>query len=188
LISLDYPYNDKDTGEFSMTDINKIPPDVKWKLASGCAARLPALYDAAFREIVGKRYDEIEQVVWMELSRTVFEVVHTLSLPTGSAEDLAETLRTVMIVLFGPGFKSESLRVSEDRAVIVVKRCPLIDEGATLGTGGARTFHKCMALTLTAVPHLNKKYSARFVRTMCDGDRQCEIKIGESEDPAQKSP
>ena len=40
-----------------------------------------------------------------------------------------------------------------------------------------------MALTLTTVPILNKGYSARFVRTMCTGDRQCEIKIEEIKQP-----
>jgi hypothetical protein len=45
-----------------------------------------------------------------------------------------------------------------------------------------------MALTLTSVPHLNKNYSARFVRTMCaGGDRQCEIKIGTREELGDKS-
>ena len=169
-----------------MTEINRIPDSVKWKIASENAGRLPALYDAAFREIVGKRYDEIEQVIWMELSRTVFSVAHTLNLPVESAEDLAETLRTVMIILFGPGFRSESIRVSDDRAVIIIKRCPLIDEGTTLGNGGERTFGKCMALTLTSVPHLKKNYAARFVRTMCSGDRQCEIKIGAAGNTEQK--
>jgi hypothetical protein len=38
-----------------------------------------------------------------------------------------------------------------------------------------------MALTLTTVPSLNKKYTARFVRTMCVGDRQCELKIEAAE-------
>ncbi|WP_321508284.1 hypothetical protein [uncultured Methanoregula sp.] len=171
-----------------MADISSIPDDVKWKLASGYAARLPALYDAAFRDVVGKRYNEIEQVIWMELSRTAFDLAHTLSLPVGTAEDLAETLRTVMIVLFGPGFKSESIRVAEDRAVIVIKRCPFADEGAALGAGGTNTFRKCMALTLMTVPHLNKNYTARFVRSMCgEGDRQCEIKIGVSGDLDKKS-
>jgi hypothetical protein len=40
-----------------------------------------------------------------------------------------------------------------------------------------------MALILTAVPQLNNNYSARFVRTMCTGDRQCEIKIYEVKKP-----
>jgi predicted ArsR family transcriptional regulator len=166
-----------------MADINKIPDDIKWKIASENAARLPALYDAAFREIVGKRYDEIEQTIWMELSRTAFSIAHTLSLPVGTAQDLAETMRTVMILLFGLGFKSETLKVGEDRSVIIVRRCPFIDEGTALGAGGARTFHKCMALTLASVPHMNKEFGARFVRTMCDGDRQCEIKIAKAEEP-----
>jgi hypothetical protein len=40
-----------------------------------------------------------------------------------------------------------------------------------------------MALTLTAVPLLNNKYTARFVRTMCTGDRQCEVKIEKKPEP-----
>jgi hypothetical protein len=38
-----------------------------------------------------------------------------------------------------------------------------------------------MAFTLTAIPGLNTRYSVRFVRTMCTGDRQCEIKIEPAE-------
>jgi hypothetical protein len=45
-----------------------------------------------------------------------------------------------------------------------------------------------MALTLTTVPLLNKGYSARFVRTMCMGDRQCEIKIEEVKKPDTNEP
>jgi hypothetical protein len=171
-----------------MAGISRIPDEVKWKIASENAACLPAMYDAVFREVVGERYDEIEQVIWMELSRTVFDIARTLSLPVGSAEDLAETMQTVMIILFGPGFHSESLKVADDRVVIVVKRCPLIDNSTALGNPGRHTFRRCMALTLTSVPNLNKDYSARFVRTMCGGgDRQCEIKIGTSAELGEKS-
>ncbi|MDD4137393.1 MAG: hypothetical protein PHT99_05800, partial [Methanoregula sp.] len=53
--------------------------------------------------------------------------------------------------------------------------------GASFGAGSP-VFRRCMAFTLTSVPLLNKKYSARFVRTMCTADRQCEIKIAEAED------
>ena len=44
-----------------------------------------------------------------------------------------------------------------------------------------------MALTLTAVPLLNKNYTARFVRTMCTGDRQCEIRIEKKPEPQDKA-
>jgi hypothetical protein len=41
-----------------------------------------------------------------------------------------------------------------------------------------------MAFTLTGIPRLNREFSARFVRTMCTGDRQCEIKVAKSEAPS----
>jgi len=164
-----------------MEDHRNIPDATKWRLAAECAAQLPAWYDAAFRPVVGERYNEIEQEIWMELSRSITDIARNLKLPTGNARDLAETLRTVMVILFGPGFRNESIDVAEDAAVIVIKRCPLLDQGCPVGADGASTFHKCMTLTLTAIPLLNKNYSARFVRTMCAGDRQCEVKISRNE-------
>ena len=67
--------------------------------------------------------------------------------------------------------------------MVLVKRCPLPASNLDRGAGDPSTFHKCMVLTLTTVPLLNKGYSARFVRTMCTGDRQCEIKIEEVKQP-----
>jgi hypothetical protein len=40
-----------------------------------------------------------------------------------------------------------------------------------------------MVFTLSGIPRLNKDCSARFVRTMCTGDRQCEIKVTKSKTP-----
>jgi hypothetical protein len=158
-----------------------IPDDVKWRISTEFAARLPALYDKVFRPTVGDRYDEMEQEIWMEVAKIAFSTAKNLSLPLATPPDMAETLRTVMIILFGPGFKSETLEVADDRAVILVKRCPLLDMGMDNGTDGNRTFRKCMALTLTSIPQLNGNFSARFVRTMCTGDRQCEIKIARTD-------
>ena len=165
-----------------MKDPRDIPNETKWRLAAGYAARLPVLYDAAFRPVAGEKYDEIEQEIWMDLSRTAFAIARDLTLAVGTAQDLAETMQVVMVILFGPGFRIEALNVSADRSVILVKRCPFLEqEGASFGAGSP-VFRRCMAFTLTSVPLLNKKYSARFVRTMCTGDRQCEIKIAEAED------
>ena len=38
---------------------------MKWRIAADFSAQMPARYDRAFRSIVGKRYDEIEQEIWM---------------------------------------------------------------------------------------------------------------------------
>jgi hypothetical protein len=169
-------------------DLKSIPDEVKWRLAAQLAALLPALYDRAFRGVVGEKYDEIEQEIWMDLSRMAFDIARDLSLPTSNAGELAGSLRTVMGILFGPDYKSETLELSKGGAVVLVKRCPLPASSLERGGEDVATFHKCMVLTLTTVPLLNKGYSARFVRTMCTGDRQCEIKIEEVKKPDTTSP
>jgi len=160
-----------------MSDLKSIPDDVKWRLAAKLAALLPALYESALRDVAGDRYDEIEQGIWMEISCVVDDIVRNLSLPVGNAGELADSLRTVMTILFGPDYKSETLEFSNDGAVVLVKRCPLPERCQDAKQGDTSSFQRCMALTLTTIPHLNKKYSARFVRAMCTGDRQCELKI-----------
>ena len=166
-----------------MAGLGSIPDEVKWRIAAEFSATMPALYDRAFRKKVGEQYDEIEQEVWMEAATILPDIVKSLSLPVGTAQELAETMRTVMVILFGPEFTSETLEVSKEGAVILVKRCPLIAAGYASGTVGERTFRKCMAFTLTGVPRLNTEFSARFVRTMCTGDRQCEVKVAKRKPP-----
>lgn len=166
-----------------MADLNSIPDETRWRIAAEFSATMPALYDHAFRETAGERYDEIEQEVWMEAAKIIVDIAKSLSLPTGTAQDLAEAMLVVMVILFGPEFKSEALEVSKDGAVIIIRRCPLLLNGSDIGTDGERTFRKCMAFTLTGIPMLNRDFSARFVRTMCTGDRQCEIKVGKGGPP-----
>ena len=167
-----------------MAGLNDIPGEVRWRIAAEFSARLPALYDAAFRPVAGVQFNEIEQEIWMELARTSLAIARDLSLPTTTAQELADTMRIVMVILFGPGFKTEMLEVSKDGAVILIRRCPILSESAGAGEDGERTFHRCMAFMLTGIPILNQNYTARFVRTMCTGDRQCEIKIAPKEVPA----
>jgi hypothetical protein len=166
-----------------MTDIKDIPDELRWRLATEFAARVPAMYDRAFREIAGSRYDGIEQEIWMELSRPVARMVHDFPLPARNAVEIAQTMRTVMIILYGPSWKSEVIELPDDSAVTIVKRCPLFVHEHESGCNEEGTFHRCLALTLSTVPLLNKKYSARYVRTMCTGDRQCEIRIGIEREP-----
>lgn len=160
-----------------MTDFKDIPDYTKWRLASQCAATLPALYDHIFRPCAGEQYDSLEQQIWIELARMVPDVVRDLSLPVHNAHDLAMTMQTVTKILFGPEYRGETLDVADDKSVILIKRCPFREHGCSAGILEEHFFSRCMTLTLTAIPMLNKNYSARYVRTICTGDRQCEIKI-----------
>jgi len=160
-----------------MPDLKDIPDAVRWKYAAGCAARLPALYEIAFHEAVGEKFGALEQEVWMELARIVQTIVEECSLPVRNANEIAHAMQIATIVLFGPEYGGEVMEVSDDRAAIIIRRCPFLYHSFSLSANHERTFARCMALTLTGVPLLNKNYTARFVRTVCTGDRQCEIKI-----------
>ena len=162
-----------------------IPDDVRWQIAAQFAAQLPALYDRTFRPVVGDGYDDLEQEIWMEVAQIAFDAAKNLSLPVGTAQELAESVRTILGILFGPEFRSETLELSKDSAVILVRHCPFLSAGIANGTDGNRTFRRCMAFTLTANQLLNKGFSTRFVRTLCTGDRQCEIKIAQREPDAK---
>ena len=169
-----------------MPDLKSIPDDIKWRLAADCAARLPAMYDVAFRKVLGEKFDDIEQEIWIELSKMACTIARDLSLPLNGAHDLAESMHIVMTILFGPEFRSETLDVSEDGSVILIKRCPLLSVAYETGAQAEHVFPRCMALTLTTIPALKKDYSARYVRSMCTGDRQCEIKISADKKPETK--
>jgi hypothetical protein len=150
-------------------------------MAARILTRLPAAYDTAFRPVLRQQYDELEQEIWMELAGAAYATARDLALPTRTAKDLAGTISTIHSIFFGPEFACEALEVAPDRAVIIVKRCPFPADAMEAGGGGVGddcpVFRRCMAFTLTAVPLLNRDFTARFVRTLCTGDRQCEIKI-----------
>jgi hypothetical protein len=168
-----------------MPDLKDIPDNVRWRYAAECAAKLPALYEIAFREALGPKFNALEQDIWMEIARMARDVIHTSSFPVSNAEEIARAVQNATIILFGPEYGGETIELADDGAVVLVKRCPFLIHSYALANDHERAFSRCMALTLTTVPLLNKDYTARFVRTMCTGDRQCEVKI-ERKPPDEK--
>ncbi len=167
-----------------MPDLKAIPDETKWKLAAQCAALLPLLYGHVFRPVVGSAYDEHEQEIWLELANISSDIVRSLKLPARNAPEIAESIRTVNAILFGPDFKDEVIEVGDDGTVLVIRRCPFLLEGGGLGSPAEKMFHRCMVFTLALQNRINPGFESRFVRAMCMGDRQCEIKIGPA--PADK--
>lgn len=169
-----------------MPDLKDIPDVNKWRYAAGCAATLPALYEIAFRESPGKIFPEIEAGIWANLGQQVAAIAHECSLPTMDAPGIARAVQAALVVLFGPEYGGEVMEHSGDSAVIIVKRCPFLYHSYTLSADHDRTFSRCMAFVLSAIPSVNKNYEGRFVRTLCTGDRQCEIKISIKKEPEKK--
>lgn len=154
-----------------------IPEEFRWQVSARIAAVLPVLYRAAFADVIGDEYDRIEQQIWVVLAEEAKTVAKTFGLPVRTAKDLASTLDIITTVFFGPEMKSEQVAFDDDRAVLLVKRCPLmVQEAAVCGDPGP-VFNRCLAFSIAAVEALNPSYTLRFVRSACQGDRNCEMKI-----------
>jgi hypothetical protein len=171
-----------------MPDLRSVPDDIKWQIATHFAAHLTTIYESVFRPVVQNRYDELEQEIWMYVAQYSLEIAQSLRLPVGSARDLAETLRLVSSLFFGPDYKGELIEVGKERAVLIIRRCPALDGDCSSSASGDGAFHRCMAFTLASQKKMNPGYSSRFVRAMCMGDRQCEIKIEPDKEQKQKHP
>jgi len=169
-----------------MRDLRSIPDDVKWKISARSAVRLPAMYEVVFSPVLGDRYDELEQEIWVEFSKFGFDIARSLQLPITSAGDLAQSMSIVRAILFGPDYKDEVMEVGDDGSVVIVKHCPFVAEAAGVGASPDRAFKRCLAFTLSTQKSLNLKYKSRFVRAMCMGDRQCEIKVDRDAEHTQK--
>jgi hypothetical protein len=154
-----------------------IPEDVRWQAAARMASLIPVLYRMAFREVVGERYDRIEQQVWVSLALEVQTLAARYRLPAGTAQDLASTLGIITTVFFGPETTFEQAGFEGDRAVVMVKRCPFLLRGSEFGAEPGAVFNRCLAFSIAAVEALNPDYTLRFVRGTCQGDRNCEMKI-----------
>ncbi len=170
-----------------MADLRSVPDDVKWRIATEYITRLAAMHERVFRPVLNERYDELEREVWIEMTQFSYNIARSLKFPVENARELAESLRSVSTIIFGPGSKEEIIEIGKDGAVMIIRRCPVLMNDSGLSSSGDGIFHRCMALTLTTQKALNPKFSSRFVRAMCMGDRQCEIRIEPEKEGSEKA-
>lgn len=175
-----------------MPDLRSVPDDTKWRIATQYAVGMRAIYESVFRPAIQNRYDELEQEAGFRMAQFSVEIARSLKFPLDTARELAESLHAVNTLVFGPEYKDEVIGIGDDGAVIIIRICPALENDSCSCSSGNGTFHRCMAFTIASQKIMNPKYSSRFVRAMCMGDRQCEIKIEPDNEagkkPAQKSP
>jgi len=160
-----------------MVDLRDIPEGTRWQIATRILSSLPVMYDMAFREAVGKNYDELEYRVWLELGKEAMDIAKAFHLPVSTAAELAGDLRLITRILFGAEFRYEVLEISENRATLLTKTCPFLGSAYEYGGTPRYLFPKCLAFSVAVVEILNPKFTARFVRSLCMADRTCEMSV-----------
>lgn len=167
-------------------DLRSVPDETKWRIATEYAACLIGAYEQVFAPVVAGRYPELEEEIWIRMAPVSAEIARSLRFPLETARDLAESLRLVNSLVSGPDYKDEIIDVGKDGAVVIIRVCPVLAGDRCPSVRGDGTFHRCMAFTLASQKTMNPKYTSRFVRAMCMGDRQCEIKIEREKEPEKK--
>jgi len=161
-------------------DLRSVPDETKWRIATEYSSRMAEISERILRPFLKDRYDELEQEIEIEMAQFSYELARSLKLPVETARELAESLSLVRSIVFGPDSREEVIEVGKNGAVIIIRHCPFLRGGSSSGDG---IFRRCMAFTLASQKQMNTEHSSRFVRAMCMGDRQCEIKI----EPEKKS-
>ncbi len=159
-----------------------IPPELKWQVVSRLFTSLPVMYDITFRDTVGDRYDALEHQVWIHLAGEAKAFAESANLPAGNAGEIMDTLRIIFLVFFGPDLRTEEIPINAERSVLMIKRCPFIARELAMRGGTECLLSRCLAFSIATVEVLNPGFTLRFVRSMCTGDRTCELKIIRRED------
>jgi hypothetical protein len=158
-------------------DVDEIPDRTKWQIASRLASKLPVMYDFVFREHIGEHYDELEQDIWIEIGKQSKEVANAFRLPLNTAPEIADAHRIIAIIFFSADYAVEHLKIAEDRSVLRVTRCPFIFREMEIRGRTEPLFSRCLTFGISSVEALNPGYTLRFVRSMCMGDKTCEMKV-----------
>jgi hypothetical protein len=160
-----------------MVEEKDIPDKTKWQIASRLASRLPVMYDFVFREQIGKNYDDMERDIWIEVGKQAREVADAFRFPLKTAPQIADAHRIIATIFFSTDYTMEHLKIAEDRSVLRVTRCPFIYREMEIRGQTEPLFSRCLTFSITSVESLNPEYTLRFVRSMCMGDKSCEMKV-----------
>jgi len=161
-----------------MVSIENIPVEQRWEIATGAASSIPLAYDMAFREVLGEKYNEIERPIYIEVGKEFKNLASALGLPVGNVREVSQTFGIIGTIINGPEMKTEITEKSDDRTVVKVIQCPVLNRAVEMGLDP-----KIVALTAyqtylkSAVENLNPELTQQSNKKMCSGDPYCEMVI-----------
>ncbi len=161
-----------------MVNIEDIPAQVRWEIATNAANSQSVIYDMLVRQIIGNKIDDIWNVVMTEGGKASKEIVKSLSLPASNAKEIDSTLGIISAILLGPELAGEILEASDNWVTGKMTVCPMLNAHRSIGYGPtAGTPSHCRAFCQSFVESLNPQYTMRYTKRMCTGDLHCEYVI-----------
>lgn len=153
-----------------MASTEDIPAQVRWEIATKAANSQSVVYDMLVRQIIGDKVDEIWKVIMSEGGKEAKVMAESLGLPAKNAKEIEDAFGIISTILMGPGFESEILEANEDRMIVRLTGCPMLNAHRRVGYGptSGTPFH-CQEFCQSSVQSLNPRYVIRYSKRMCIG-------------------
>jgi hypothetical protein len=156
-------------------DIEDIPAEVRWKIATKASNMASVASSHALREVVGEEVaDQMETMMMGEGGKQAGELAAQLGLPASNAIETSEAWEIVGQILLGPEIESHVVEADKDRIVDRITSCAMLNAHQELGLPFAELPEHCQAYNTNAVESINPKYTQHFTKRMCAGDKYCE--------------
>jgi hypothetical protein len=88
--------------------------------------------------------------------------------------EIDEVFGVVSRIVFGPNFDWEISDSAEDKLVMKITGCPLLQEAIGKGRDLDKLSRACQDYCRSAVENLNPICIQRYTKRMCSGDDYCE--------------
>ncbi|MBP2146841.1 hypothetical protein J2129_002295 [Methanofollis sp. W23] len=161
-----------------MVEINTIPVEVRWNLATRAMTAIPIAYSRGVRRRFGDGFEDLDEEIWKEVGKSQAGLARAFNFPLRNAGDVARAFGTLSVLLLGPELQGEvKIARSQDAATLCTTACPLVSRAREVGEETPSLCQACRAYTETAVASLNPDYDVTYQSGICVGDHQCEIRI-----------
>lgn len=164
-----------------MVEIERIPAEARWKLATHALTGMPVALNMAFRNVAGEKFnDEIDNIsrrIWSEAAKDQPVVAKAFGLPVNNARNIGETLYTISKMYLGAELKGNIRDESGDTVMCSTESCPMYKRAREIGSDPNDNCPACTAYLKTAVESLNPDYKLNFIKGMCAGDPICEMRV-----------
>jgi hypothetical protein len=159
-------------------ELDDIPAEVKWKIATRSFQSFFSGYGTAFRQILDeKTVKNVEEIVWTERGKEIKRIADMLKLPSENAIDVNNALKIVGMIIMG----KREYEIQDAASELVINHfttCPNFNAHAEIYVPVISMPDLCQAYCTSAVESLNPKYTQMFTKRMCAGDDYCESIIG----------
>ncbi|MCK4937884.1 MAG: hypothetical protein KAR85_04700, partial [Methanosarcinales archaeon] len=101
-----------------------------------------------------------------------------LGLPVGNAREVSQTFGIIGTIINGPEMKAETTEESDDRTVVKLTQCPLLNRAIEMRLDPKIVASTaCQTYLKSAIENLNPEFTQQSNKRMCSGDPYCEMVI-----------